>query len=102
MKSALARFGSVLAWDFILQARHYFWVTGIVVTLVWIFVLQLVLRENSLYWIPVLIFGVLATNGALSDPEPFTAPFLMLCAMTLISFVIAPIAGAFALKMALD
>ncbi len=52
--------------------------------------------------VPVLIFGVLATNGALSDPEPFTAPFLMLCAMTLVSFVIAPIAGAFALKMALD
>ena len=52
--------------------------------------------------VPVLIFGVLATNGALSDPEPFTAPFLMLCAMTLVSFVVAPVAGALALRMALD
>ena len=52
--------------------------------------------------VPVLIFGVLATNGALFDPEPFTAPFLILCAITLVSFVVAPLAGALALKMALE
>ena len=52
--------------------------------------------------VPVLIFGVLATNGALFDPEPFTAPFLILCAATLVSLVVAPLAGALALKMALE
>ena len=52
--------------------------------------------------VPVLIFGVLATNGALYDPEPFTAPFLILCAITLVSAVLAPLAGALALKMALE
>ncbi len=52
--------------------------------------------------VPVLIFGVLATNGALYDPEPFTEPFLILCAITLVSAVLGPLAGALALKMALE
>lgn len=52
--------------------------------------------------VPVLIFGVLATNGAVYDPEPFTPPFLILCAFTLVSCVVAPIAGALALKVALE
>ena len=30
--------------------------------------------------IPVLIFGVLATAGAIADPAPFLSPFLLLCA----------------------
>ena len=30
--------------------------------------------------VPVLIFGVSATHGAISDPEPFLSPFLLLCA----------------------
>ncbi|HMB47596.1 MAG TPA: heme exporter protein CcmB [Afifellaceae bacterium] len=52
--------------------------------------------------VPVLIFGVLATNGAVYDPEPFTAPFLILCAITLASTVLAPLAGALALRIALE
>jgi heme exporter protein B len=54
------------------------------------------------FTIPVLIFGVLATQGAISDPEPFIAPFLLLCAGTLAALVLAPIAAAAALKLALE
>jgi heme exporter protein B len=54
------------------------------------------------FTIPVLIFGVLATQGAISDPEPFLAPFLILCAATLAALVLAPIAAAAALRLALE
>ena len=52
--------------------------------------------------VPVLIFGVSATLGAISDPEPFLSPFLLLCAATLAALVLAPIAAAAALKLALE
>lgn len=52
--------------------------------------------------IPVLIFGVLATQGAIEDPAPFTAPFLILCALTLFFAVLGPLAAALALKSASD
>jgi heme exporter protein B len=52
--------------------------------------------------VPVLIFGVSATLGAISDPEPFLSPFLLLCASTLVALVLAPIAAAAALKLALE
>ena len=52
--------------------------------------------------VPVLIFGVSATLGAISDPEPFLSPFLLLCAATLTALVLAPIAAAAALKLALE
>lgn len=52
--------------------------------------------------VPVLIFGVSATRGAVADPDPFLSPFLILCALSLGSLVVAPIAAAAALKMALD
>ena len=48
--------------------------------------------------IPILIFGVSATNGALYDPDPFTAPFLILCAITLFTGVVGPLAGAMMLR----
>ena len=48
--------------------------------------------------IPVLIFGVSATNGALFDPDPFTAPFLILCAMSLFTMVLGPLAAAIMLR----
>jgi heme exporter protein B len=48
--------------------------------------------------IPVLIFGVSATLGALEDPAPFTAPFLILVALTLFFAVLGPLASAAALK----
>jgi heme exporter protein B len=54
------------------------------------------------FTIPVLIFAVSATTGAISDPEPFLSPFLLLCAMTLAAMVLAPIAAAAALKLALE
>jgi heme exporter protein B len=52
--------------------------------------------------IPVLIFGVSATQGAIEDPAPFTAPFLILCALTLFFAVLGPVAAALALKSASD
>jgi heme exporter protein B len=54
------------------------------------------------FTVPVLIFGVLATLGAVSDPEPFLSPFLLLAAGTLAALVLAPIAAAAALKLALE
>lgn len=54
------------------------------------------------FTVPALIFGVLATTGAISDPEPFLSPFLLLCAITLAALVLAPLAAAAALKLALE
>jgi heme exporter protein B len=48
--------------------------------------------------IPVLIFGVSATNGALFDPDPFTSPFLILCALSLFTMVLGPLAAAMMLR----
>ena len=52
--------------------------------------------------VPVLIFGVSATSGAISDPEPFLAPFLLLAALALAAMALAPIAAAVALRSALE
>jgi heme exporter protein B len=52
--------------------------------------------------VPVLIFGVSATLGALSDPEPFLSPFLLLSAGALAALALAPFAAAAALKLALE
>jgi heme exporter protein B len=52
--------------------------------------------------IPVLIFGVAAANAAIVGPVPFGTPFSILCALTLISIVIGPFAGAVALRQGLD
>jgi heme exporter protein B len=52
--------------------------------------------------IPVLIFGVAATAGAVSDPEPFLSPFLILAALTLATLALAPLAAAAALRQALE
>ncbi|MCC5977927.1 MAG: heme exporter protein CcmB [Salinarimonas sp.] len=48
--------------------------------------------------IPTLIFGVSAANAARGGTVPFTTPFLILMAITLISGLIATIAAAAALK----
>jgi heme exporter protein B len=48
--------------------------------------------------IPVLIFGVAASNAAIIGPLDFGTPFLILCALSLISFVIGPFAAAMALR----
>ncbi len=48
--------------------------------------------------IPVLIFGVAASNAALVGPVPFGTPFTILCALSLASLVIGPLAAAAAFK----
>lgn len=54
------------------------------------------------FTIPVLIFGVSATSGAISAAEPFLPSFLLLCAGSLIALALAPFAAAMALKLALE
>jgi len=48
--------------------------------------------------IPVLIFGVAASNAAIVGPIPFGTPFTILCALTLMSAVVGPIAAAATLR----
>ena len=50
--------------------------------------------------IPVLIFGVAASNAALAGPVPFGNPFAILCALSLAILVIGPAAAAAALRHA--
>lgn len=52
--------------------------------------------------IPVLIFGVSASYGAVNDPDPFLQPFLILAALTLFSAVVGPVAAAVALRHGAD
>jgi heme exporter protein B len=52
--------------------------------------------------IPVLIFGVAASNAAVVGPIPFGTPFTILCALTLMSAVVGPIAAAATLRQGLD
>ncbi|MEP4033984.1 heme exporter protein CcmB [Roseibium polysiphoniae] len=52
--------------------------------------------------IPVLIFGVSAADAAVNDPVPFMTPFLILCALSLISLVVGPFASAAALRFSSD
>ncbi|WP_306119016.1 MULTISPECIES: heme exporter protein CcmB [unclassified Roseitalea] len=50
------------------------------------------------FTIPVLIFGVMASYGAVEDPAPFVQPFAFLAALTLFFAVLGPFAAAVALK----
>lgn len=52
--------------------------------------------------IPVLIFGVSASYGAVEDPAPFLPPFLILCAITLFFAVLGPLAAGHVLRHATD
>jgi heme exporter protein B len=52
--------------------------------------------------IPVLIFGVAASNAAIEGPVSFGTPFSILCALSLISFVVGPFAAAASLRQGLD
>jgi heme exporter protein B len=45
---------------------------------------------------------VAASNAAVVGPIPFGTPFTILCALTLMSAVIGPIATAAALRQGLD
>jgi heme exporter protein B len=48
--------------------------------------------------VPVLIFGVAAAGAGAGSMVPFSTPFLILCALTLIAIAGAPFAAAFALR----
>jgi len=52
--------------------------------------------------VPVLIFGVSASNAAIVGPLPFGTPFTVLCALTLFSLVIGIFAGAAALRQGME
>jgi heme exporter protein B len=52
--------------------------------------------------VPVLIFGVAAANAALFGATPFGPPFTILCALTLASLVLGPIAAAASLRQGLE
>ena len=52
--------------------------------------------------VPVLIFGVAATNAAITRPAPFGPPFTILCALSLASLVLGPIAAAAVLRHGLE
>jgi heme exporter protein B len=52
--------------------------------------------------VPVLIFGVSATNAAIVGPTPFGPPFAILCALTLFGAVLGPIAAAAALRHGME
>jgi heme exporter protein B len=52
--------------------------------------------------IPVLIFGVSASNAAIGGTVPFGTPFTVLCALTLASLVLGPFAAAVALRHAAE
>jgi heme exporter protein B len=52
--------------------------------------------------IPVLIFGVSASNAAMVGPVTFGVPFTILCALTLGSLVLGPFAAAAALRHGLE
>jgi heme exporter protein B len=52
--------------------------------------------------VPVLIFGVAASNAAIVGPVPFGTPFTILCALTLMSAVLGPFAAAAALRHGME
>jgi len=52
--------------------------------------------------IPVLIFGVAASNAAITGPLPFGTPFAILVALTLATIVLGPFAAAAALRHGLE
>jgi len=52
--------------------------------------------------IPILIFGVAASNAALSEQASFGTPFSILCALSLFTLVIGPFAAAASLRQGLD
>jgi heme exporter protein B len=52
--------------------------------------------------VPVLIFGVSASNAAIVGPLPFGTPFTILCALTLFSLVVGIFAAAAALRHGME
>jgi heme exporter protein B len=52
--------------------------------------------------VPVLIFGVAASNAAIVGPVSFGTPFTILCALTLTSLVVGVFAAAAALRHGME
>jgi heme exporter protein B len=52
--------------------------------------------------VPVLIFGVSASNAAVGGTVPFGVPLTILCALSLMSLVIGPFAAAAALRQDME
>jgi heme exporter protein B len=52
--------------------------------------------------VPVLIFGVAASNAAIVGPIRFGTPFTILCGLALMSIVVGTFAAAAALRHAMD
>jgi heme exporter protein B len=52
--------------------------------------------------IPVLIFGVAASSAATAGTVPFRGSLLILCALSLMSLVLGPVAAAITLRQGLD
>ena len=52
-------------------------------------------------YVPVLIFGVSTVSAAITGPASPWPPLLMLCAFSLASIVLAPLAAAAAIRNAL-
>lgn len=53
-------------------------------------------------YVPVLIFGVSAMNAVITGPSSFMSAYLILCALTLATLVLTPIATAAALRLNLQ
>lgn len=49
--------------------------------------------------VPILVFGVAASSDAIAGSGTFGASFTILCALTLMSFVVGPFAAAAALRL---
>lgn len=52
--------------------------------------------------VPVLIFGVAASNAAMTGPVPFGTPFTILCALSLASIVVGTFAAAASLRHGME
>jgi len=53
-------------------------------------------------YVPILIFGVSTINAAITGPAPFLPSYLILCALTLATLVLAPLAAGAALRLSLQ
>lgn len=53
-------------------------------------------------YVPILVFGVSTMNAVITGPAPFLSSYLILCALTLATVVLAPIAAAAALRLNLS
>ena len=63
MSILISKLLPLLLWDFKVQLRYYFWIVGLILTLVWFGLLSLMPSELSALWVPVLLFVDICTIG---------------------------------------